>query len=1042
MAEEIILKDHLNRQSSLSSIFKQEIKERKILFKETYVLGEEGTLAVAVSKDDNYYEAILLSDVPEPVVLHWGVALQSRYDWRLPAESVQPAGSIVYDDKAVQTPFVFREGLNHLSLRFSEKGAPRGISFVLKTASVNRWFKNGQRNFFIPVMFREEGGYPGLSPIAEEIIHGETGDHSWTLMHRFNLCHDLIESVKKNSEGLAMIYVWMRFSMIRQLDWQRRYNTKPRELSHAQDRLTLKIAEIYRSEPEGRGVLRLIMSTLGRGGEGQRIRDEILNIMHRHHIKEVAGHFMEEWHQKLHNNTTPDDIVICEAYLKFLRSNGDLDLFYKTLEAGGVSRERMEGFERPITTAPDFVPHLKDALIHDFKNYLKLLRSIHSGTDLESAINAARYLLDGESGDIIAFIWQHRDTGDVGIADYIERITHARLILKDRLNIERDHSRVRDMLFLDLALEGFIRIVIERSIHEKLDGDHLVELTGMMLENIRFSYDNDELSESNHEWKHLQGLPRFSKDWSLHAKAVLERVSRAAGAYADHYYQLFQPNAEYLGRAFSADSWTIPLFTEEVVRGMPVFVISLLIRHLEPLLRKHAKLGDWQVISPGQTAGWLEVADSLGSVQGRRYDRPSIIVADKVRGDEEPPEGATAIITPDAVDLVSHVAVRARNAHILFATCYDADCLNNLKALRDHMLNLRINVSGDVEYEEAEEVGAAPSLSEFEYEKRPLPEFSAYAVTSGDFNERLTGGKSINLKRLESKLPDWIHLPVSAALPFCIFDKVLALDMNSEIAGRYNELLGRVERHPEETLSEIRRTIVDLNAPDALISTLHKIMGDSGLGWHEKWDDIWMCIKRVWASKWNERAYLSRNARRIQHEDIFMAVLIQQVVEAEYAFVIHTVNPFTQDRNELYAEIVPGLGETLVGNYPGRAFSFVSKRDTFEAEIISYPSKSTGLFGGGLIFRSDSNAEDLPEYAGAGLYDSIMLEPPREETLDYTRDALLWNEDFKKEFLAAITKIGILVEDNFGFPQDIEGAYSGGKYYIVQTRPQMGISNS
>jgi hypothetical protein len=27
---------------------------------------------------------------------------------------------------------------------------------------------------------------------------------------------------------------------------------------------------------------------------------------------------MEEWHQKLHNNTTPDDVPICKAYIAFL----------------------------------------------------------------------------------------------------------------------------------------------------------------------------------------------------------------------------------------------------------------------------------------------------------------------------------------------------------------------------------------------------------------------------------------------------------------------------------------------------------------------------------------------------------------------------------------------------------------------------------------------------------------------------------------------------------------------------------------------------
>ena len=50
-----------------------------------------------------------------------------------------------------------------------------------------------------------------------------------------------------------------------------------------------------------------------------------------------------------------------------------------------------------------------------------------------------------------------------------------------------------------------------------------------------------------------------------------------------------------------------------------------------------------------------------------------------------------------------------------------------------------------------------------------------------------------------------------------------------------------------------------------------------------------------------------------------MAVLVQRLVEAEYAFVIHTVNPQTEDPAEMYAELVVGLGETLVAGSPALA---------------------------------------------------------------------------------------------------------------------------
>ena len=55
-------------------------------------------------------------------------------------------------------------------------------------------------------------------------------------MHRFNLCHDLLDEAQHDEDALALLFAWLRYSAIRQLDWQRRYNTKPRELSHAQDR--------------------------------------------------------------------------------------------------------------------------------------------------------------------------------------------------------------------------------------------------------------------------------------------------------------------------------------------------------------------------------------------------------------------------------------------------------------------------------------------------------------------------------------------------------------------------------------------------------------------------------------------------------------------------------------------------------------------------------------------------------------------------------------------------------------------------------------
>jgi alpha-glucan, water dikinase len=176
----------------------------------------------------------------------------------------------------------------------------------------------------------------------------------------------------------------------------------------------------------------------------------------------------------------------------------------------------------------------------------------------------------------------------------------------------------------------------------------------------------------------------------------------------------------------------------------------------------------------------------------------------------------------------------------------------------------------------------------------------------------------------------------------------------------------------------------------------------------------------------------------IRDEDLFMSVLIQPVIGADYAFVIHTVNPSTNNPDELYAELVLGLGETLVGNYPGRALGFVWDKRAERARLSSFPSKSVGLYGAGLIFRSDSNGEDLAGYAGAGLYDSVLLNPPRPRQLDYSEEPLLWDEPLRDGMLRAIANIGLTIEKALDSAQDIEGAVAGGEYFVVQTRPQVG----
>lgn len=50
------------------------------------------------------------------------------------------------------------------------------------------------------------------------------------------------------------------------------------------------------------------------------------------------------------------------------------------------------------------------------------------------------------------------------------------------------------------------------------------------------------------------------------------------------------------------------------------------------------------------------------------YEEATVLIAKRVTGEEEVPEGVVAVLTPDAPDVLSHVSVRARNMKVRSST--------------------------------------------------------------------------------------------------------------------------------------------------------------------------------------------------------------------------------------------------------------------------------------------------------------------------------------------------------------------------------------
>ena len=68
--------------------------------------------------------------------------------------------------------------------------------------------------------------------------------------------------------AVGAISSWMRYTSMRQLVWNRDYNVKPRELSAAQMRLTDIAVRLYWDNSDCRDIMRLMLTSVGRGGAG------------------------------------------------------------------------------------------------------------------------------------------------------------------------------------------------------------------------------------------------------------------------------------------------------------------------------------------------------------------------------------------------------------------------------------------------------------------------------------------------------------------------------------------------------------------------------------------------------------------------------------------------------------------------------------------------------------------------------------------------------------------------------------------------------
>jgi pyruvate,water dikinase len=160
-----------------------------------------------------------------------------------------------------------------------------------------------------------------------------------------------------------------------------------------------------------------------------------------------------------------------------------------------------------------------------------------------------------------------------------------------------------------------------------------------------------------------------------------------------------------------------------------------------------------------------------------------------------------------------------------------------------------------------------------------------------------------------------------------------------------------------------------------------------------------------WASLWTARAMSYRAREGVEPGQVRLAVVIQQMVEADAAGVMFTANPANGRRDQTVISAAWGLGESVV-----------SGTVTTDDVVVDAGT-------GSVLSRRTADKDVMTVYAENGTREQPVAAARRREPVLDDREA------------AELAGHGRRAAAHFGAPQDIEWARAGGRFFILQSRP-------
>lgn len=235
----------------------------------------------------------------------------------------------------------------------------------------------------------------------------------------------------------------------------------------------------------------------------------------------------------------------------------------------------------------------------------------------------------------------------------------------------------------------------------------------------------------------------------------------------------------------------------------------------------------------------------------------------------------------------------------------------------------------------------------------------------------------------------------SDTIKYLITSAKMPQDIADDIKQNYRKLSG-----PSDIYVAVRSSATAEDLPKASFAgqqvTFLNVKGE---------DAVVDAVKGCWASLFEARAIFYRHDKGFDHFKVGIAVPVQKMVESEKSGVMFTVEPLTNNREQLEIEASYGLGEAIVSGEITPDLYLVRKSD------LAIVDKKIARQTWRLMLKNGKNQHvDVPEE-------------------EQNRQKLTDNEIIK------LAQYGITLESHYNFPQDAEWAVEGGVVYLVQTRP-------